>query len=137
MLLTKECDYGVRTIRALADGQKRTVAAICEKELIPTPYAYKILKKLEHAGLLQSVRGRDGGYMLAKPLDSITLLDIVTSIDDGLFINECLSSDKHCPINDPKNPCSVHIELDRMQGLLVAELQSRSMREVLHYDDRL
>jgi len=137
MLLTKECDYGVRTIRALADGNKKTVRAICEEELIPPLYGYKILKKLEQTGLLQSIQGRNGGYQLAKPLDSITLLDIVTSIDDGLFINECLASDKHCPINDPQNPCSVHIELDRMQGLLVSELQSKSMREVLHFDDRL
>ena len=131
MLLTKECDYGVRTVRALADGNKKTVAEICEQELIPTPYAYKIMKKMEHAGLLHSIRGRDGGYQLAKPLSKITLLDIVSAIDENLFINECLADDKHCPINDPDNPCSVHIELDRMQGILVAELQSKSMCEVL------
>lgn len=132
--MTKECDYGVRTVRALADGGKKTVTEICSKELIPTPYAYKIMKKLEHAGILHSIRGRDGGYQLAKPLNTITLLDIVTAIDDHLFINECLSDEKHCPINDPNNPCSVHIELDRMQGLLVAELQSKSMQEILQYD---
>ncbi|MCL2425367.1 MAG: Rrf2 family transcriptional regulator [Oscillospiraceae bacterium] len=134
MLLTKECDYGVRTVRALADGGKKTVAGICKKELIPTPYAYKIMKKLEHAGILQSIRGRDGGYQLAKPLNTITLLDIVTAIDENLFINECLSNKKHCPINDPDDPCTVHIELDRMQSILVAELQSKSMHEILRHD---
>jgi len=137
MLLTKECDYGVRAIRSLADGQKQTVAAICEHELIPTQYAYKILKKLEYAGLLQSVRGRDGGYQLAKPLDSITLLEIVGAIDENLFINECLSDEKHCPINNPDNPCAVHIELNRMQAILVSELQSKSMDEILKTTDTL
>jgi len=131
MLLTKECDYGVRIIRALADGKKKTVATICEIERIPIPYAYKILKKLEYAGLLQARRGREGGYHLAKSLDVITLYDIVTAVDENLLIFECLSNHKHCPLHQPNKPCNVHLEFDRLQALLVAEMQAKTMCEVL------
>jgi len=131
MLLTKECDYGIRIIRALAGGEKKTVAVICEMEQIPVPYAYKILKKLERAGLLRSLRGRDGGYQLAKSLDEITLYDIVTAVDEHLFIFECLSDHSHCPLHQADKLCTVHLELDRLQALLLTEMQAKTMRQIL------
>ena len=131
MLLTKECDYGTRIIRALMDGEKRTVAAICDMEHIPVPYAYKILKKLEHAGLLQSLRGRDGGYRLAKPLEMITLYDIAIAVDENLLIFECLDNDKHCSFHRLDQPCAVHLEFERLQDCLVAEMRAKTMQEIL------
>ena len=131
MLLTKECDYGIRVIRALADGEKKTVQAICDVELVPVPYAYKILKKLEHVGLLRSVRGREGGYQLIASLHQITLYDIVTAIDENFFLFECVADNTVCPHHRPAQPCAVHLELDRLQSLLVAEMRSKTMHEVL------
>ncbi|MCL2588544.1 MAG: Rrf2 family transcriptional regulator [Oscillospiraceae bacterium] len=130
-LLTRECDYGVRTIRALADGEKKTVGEICKIEDIPFQYTYKISKKLEHAGLLRSLRGRGGGYQLAKSLDTFTLFDIVIAIDERLFLNECLDKNKPCPRHTGDDPCAVHLELERLQNLLIAELQSKTIQEVM------
>ena len=131
MFLTRECDYGVRTIRALACGEKKTVKTICEMEEIPDQYAYKILKKLEHAKLVQGIRGRDGGYQLVKPLNQITLLDIVSAIDDGLLLNACLKEGHVCTRNPEDKPCSVHIELERVQDVLVAEIKSTTMQKLI------
>ena len=134
LLLTRECDYGVRTIRALADGEKKSVRDICEMEQIPFQYAYKILKKLEHAGFLKSTRGRDGGYQLAKSPDTFTLLDIVVAIDDRVFINECLDENKPCQRHTENSPCAVHLELERIQALLVKELHSKTIHEVMRQE---
>ena len=49
MLITRECDYAVRVVRALAPGKRMSVGEICEKESITAPFAYKILKKLQKA----------------------------------------------------------------------------------------
>ena len=46
MLITRECDYAVRVLRAMAEEKRVSVNEICEKELITAPFAYKILKKL-------------------------------------------------------------------------------------------
>jgi len=131
MLLTRECDYGLRIIRALATGDKSTAEEICTAENIPGQFAYKILKKLERAGFLQSSRGRDGGYWLVKQLDNVTIYDIVSSIDENLFINECLRSDRPCVRNYPEDTCSVHKELDRIQAILVDELRKKAIIEVV------
>jgi len=131
MFLTKECDYGIRIIRALADGQKKTAEEICDIEDIPGQFAYKILKKMERGGFLQSCRGRDGGYWLVKSLDEITIHDVITTIDEYLFLNECLRSDRPCTRNPKSSPCPIHGELVRIQARLVDELRQKSLREVV------
>ena len=131
MFLTKECDYGLRIIRALADGEKSTAEEICEAENIPGQFAYKILKKLERADYLRSSRGRDGGYWLIKPISDITIFDVVSAIDKNLYINECLRGNKRCTCNPVKKPCGVHSELKRIQEVLVEELNQKTISEVV------
>ena len=131
MLLTKECDYGVRIIRALAVGERRTVKYMCDTEHIPSQYAYKIVKKLERAGLVQSLRGRHGGYQLIKPLNSFSLYDVVIAIDENLFIFECLREDKFCTFKNLEQTCTVHLEFERLQKLLIDEMCLKTMGEIL------
>lgn len=133
MLLIKECDYGIRIIRALSDGALKTVEVISTAEVIPYQYAYKILKKLERAGFVQGIRGRDGGYQLSKLLDSFTLYDVVIAIDENIFVHECLRDGNSCPHKDEGNgtPCTVHHEFNRIQKLIMDEMQKKNMQEVL------
>ncbi|MCL2865142.1 MAG: Rrf2 family transcriptional regulator [Lachnospiraceae bacterium] len=131
MLLTRECDYGVRIIRALSNGEKKMVKTICMEEKVPDQYAYKILKKLEKAGFVQSMRGRDGGYQLIKSLDTFSLYDVVISIDENLFIAGCLYDDDFCSFRDGEHPCKVHKELDRVQQVLVKELKAKKITEIM------
>ena len=132
MFLTRECDYGVRVIRALSNGKKKTVEKICTEELIPKKYAYKIVKKLETGGFLRSLRGRGGGYRLNMPLDAFSLYDIVLAIDADRYINECLREDSACPFRaDSKAPCAIHAELNRIQSRLMEEFGAKTLAEIL------
>ena len=132
MLLTKENDYGVRIIRALAAREKLNVEAICGVEQIPAQFAYKILKKLTSAGLVESKRGREGGYRLTKALHAFTLHDVMAAINNDLLIFECLRDDITCSFKEAVSPCKVHKELRRLQKILVEEMQFKSMYEVLN-----
>ena len=131
MLLTRECDYAIRVVRALSDFQITPVKTICEREHIPQQFAYKILKKMEQSGFVLSHRGARGGYQLAKKLSTITLFDIVSVIDDKLFINECLYPGKSCPNHSDEEFCGVHYELVRIQAILVDALCEKTIDEVV------
>lgn len=131
MFISRECDYAIRVIRALAGSGRKAVGEICESELIPRQYAYKIIKKLEKAELVTIYRGASGGYELAKELGDITLLDIITAVDEGLQINKCLEADYCCPRNSGENHCSVHDELFRVQDAIIAVLSEKSISDVL------
>jgi len=104
---------------------------VCEHEQVPPTFAYKILKKLEHAGIVDSYRGAVGGYQLAKTLDSITLFDIVKAVDERLFLNECLQEGYICPLNIDGNFCGVHRELTRIQSLLIEALEENTMAKLI------
>lgn len=54
MLITRESDYALRMLRALADGRILTAGELEEQEELPQKFAYKILKKLQKAGYVSS-----------------------------------------------------------------------------------
>jgi len=136
MFLTKECDYGVRIIRALSCGTKKTIETIAEEEQMPQKYAYKIIKKLVIAGLVHSIRGRIGGYTLNKPLSKFHLLDIIAAVDTERYVSDCLRDSSRCPFkNDPAQACTVHLELSRVQSLVYSELSSKTMDKILNIKD--
>ena len=133
MFLTKECDYGIRIIRALADGEKKSVETICEIEHIPNKFAYKIIGKLLRAGFVQSLRGRGGGYVLAKPLDTFSIYDIIAVIDGNFILFECLDHKIECPHRQKHGGklCSVHLEYARIQNIIEHEMQSKTISDIM------
>jgi len=132
MLLTRECDYAMRIVRALADGMKKHVAAICHDELMPVQYAYKIMKKLERAGLVRSVRGREGGYVLQRSVQELTPYDVIVAVEERPLVTDCLRSDAQCPRNTGDAPCSLHGEFARVQAMLEVELKRWTFHELLN-----
>jgi Rrf2 family protein len=131
MFLSKECDYAIRVMRSLSDKEMRSVRTICDMEVIPQAFAYKIIKKLEKAGLVVSYRGANGGYKLIADPDEVTLLDVVNAVDRDIFINECLQKGYECPRNTDGNHCGVHLELDRIQGLITEELKGKTLASII------
>lgn len=131
MFLTRECDYAIRVVRDLSNQEMKPVKTICEREQIPHPFAYKILKKLEHAGIVNSFRGAVGGYQLAKEPKNITLFDIVNAVDENLFLNECLQEGYVCTRYINEESCIVHRELSRIQKLLEKSLCERTLEHLM------
>lgn len=58
MLITRETDYALRILSILALGQQFTAGELCEQELVPRQFGYKILKKLDRGGLIEITRGK-------------------------------------------------------------------------------
>ncbi len=132
MLITRECDYAVRVVRALNGENRLSVNEICEREEITAPFAYKILKKLQKADIVTGFRGVHGGYAMNKKASEISLLDIYLAIDPDMFIIECLDPQKPCARNGAKGrDCLVHKHLCDIQQELCRMLSEKSMEEIL------
>ena len=123
MFITRECDYAARVLRALSGETRLSVNEICEKESITAPFAYKILKKLQKAGIVKGYRGVHGGYAMNKSLGELTLFDVYKAIDPDLFIIECMASGYECPTDGKGDhlPCYMHRELSRGCGKCLRE----------------
>ena len=66
-------------------GTPQTATEIAERQGIPEKYLVHILLQLKRAGVVQSVRGAQGGYMLGRGPGAISVLDVVTAVDGPIL----------------------------------------------------
>ena len=97
--VTKLTDYGIALMARLAKEQNElqlTAQDLSDEMKIPLPTVRKLLKTLARDGLLDSTRGANGGYRLARSAESITLMDMVTALEGPVAMTECSSSETEC-----------------------------------------
>ena len=131
MVITREPDYALRILRALLDGELHAAGEIAQTELLPQAFAYKILKKLEKAGLLEIRRGTAGGCRLTADLDQTSLYDLMLAMGERSGLSACMEPDYQCSWRSSHGGCGVHCKLLEIQRALDTELRSHSLREIL------
>jgi Rrf2 family protein len=132
LLITRETDYALRVLRALLGAERVTTADICERELLPQQFVYKILKKLERAGLVQITRGADGGCKLIADLKKVSLYDLTEIIRAEKTISACMQPGFQCAWQQKcDTECMVHQQLVQIQGVLDAELRAHNLHDMI------
>ena len=87
MRVSAKTDYAIRAALELAaapDDKPVKGERIATAQAIPLRFLENILMQLRHAGLVDSRRGADGGYRLARPAADVTLADVIRAIDGPL-----------------------------------------------------
>jgi len=90
--LGKLTDYAVVIMAQLSnekEGKSSSANYLSDKTGIPEPTVAKILKKLSHGGMLNSVRGAAGGYKLSRPVNEISVADIICVMEGGIAMVGC------------------------------------------------
>ena len=88
MKISAQEEYGLRCLLRLAQAEEHqslTIPEIAAAEGLSGPYVAKLLSVLRQAGLIESVRGRAGGYRLAKPPSEVGLGAVLLVLDKPLF----------------------------------------------------
>lgn len=75
------------------EGESISARRIASRFRLPLPLLMNILKSLAHAGLVVSSRGPQGGYMLARPPETISVLDVVMAIEGPVRLTLCNGED--------------------------------------------
>ncbi len=136
LIITRETDYALRIIRALLSGKLVTTGELSERESIPKQFAYKILKKLERAGLVQITRGVDGGCRLTADLKKVSLYDLIEIVESKKFISACLNPEYKCSLHKDYNyKCTIHKHLLQIQDVVDVELSKYSLYQILSKDE--
>ena len=88
MRISAKTDYAVRAAAELAalqsTGSPIKAERLATAQSIPLNFLENILSELRHAGIVQSRRGPEGGYMLARPAADISVADVIRAIDGPL-----------------------------------------------------
>ena len=104
--LTKKADYALMAMKHLAERSSQgslSAKDVADAYGIPSEALAKILQKLVKAGLLQSQRGTNGGYMLARAAHTISAFEVIQAIDGPLFITSCITVRGECGQSDRCN----------------------------------
>jgi len=124
-------DYAIRTVLYLAiRNEIVTSKEIAESMGIPLYYLFKITAKLVKVGILQRFQGVNGGFMLQKTPEQITLYDIIEALESTTKINRCLEEDKYCSRFATDN-CPVRNFYVKTQNEIEDKLKSVTIEKLL------
>ena len=135
MILTAQEEYGLRcalSLARVAPDEALTLSQIAEAEGLTTAYAGKLMRLLVQAGLVDSTRGRTGGYSLTRDPADITVNQIVGPLGgpfyDGEICNKTPSALSLCVHN---NDCAVRSLWSGLQGMIDRYLGQVSLRDLV------
>lgn len=121
--LTKKADYALMAMKHLAERpghNSRSAKDVADAFGIPPEALAKILQRLAKAGLLQSQHGINGGYMLARPANTISAFEVIQAIDGPLFITSCVTVRGEC---DQSDRCNIREPLRKVNESIEAVLK--------------
>ncbi len=101
MIFSAKCEYGIRAMLDLAMNPEEGpvgVRTIAERRDISEGFLEQIMGALRKGGLVESIRGSRGGYVLARSPEEISLADVVVAIDGPVSTGPCVpgSESKRC-----------------------------------------
>lgn len=102
MVITQKCQYALRAIFELARRQGSgpvKIVEVAESQAIPPRFLENILNQLKQGGFVESRRGKEGGYLLARPAESILIGEIIRFIQGPICPVDCCvgGTDQDCP----------------------------------------
>ena len=106
MKISSRGEYGVRAMVALArhyGGGPMPLTAIARSSSVPPAYLEQLIAPLRKAGLVESKRGAQGGYQLARPPSLIRVGDVYRVMEGPVAPMDCVSedpADQTCPLID-------------------------------------
>lgn len=127
--MSKLADYGTVILSAMVRQPERTQSATEVAALIhvPVPTVSKILKILTREGLVISLRGARGGYMLARPAAQISIAQIISAMDGPIGMTECSITPGLCM---QENGCPVRANWQRVNRVVLHALQQITLEQM-------
>ena len=107
MNFSKTTSYALTTLSFLADHAQEKYSAKKLHEIleIPWPYLRQLLTNLSKSGFVKSIQGRNGGFVLMKPTQEITLAQIIDSVEGLEVFGTCIMGFRECPFD---HKCAMH-----------------------------
>lgn len=133
MLSTRASDYALRGMLHLArqsNGKLSMAAEIALAEDMPEYFFSKIFQNLAKSGLVDSFRGSNGGFKLAKSPDEIKILEIIEAIDGPIAASKCVNAPDSC---DRSSTCPIHPIWRETQEAIVTVLNKYTLGDAVRH----
>lgn len=125
---------GLHAVKALAvlatlpEGQHMGAAAIAEQIGAPRNYLGKLLQSMAREGLVEGLKGLNGGFRLAQEAGKISLMDIVDRIDQVSRWNGCFLGRSACNCEEP---CAIHDRWASVRNEYLRFLEQTKLQDLI------
>jgi Rrf2 family iron-sulfur cluster assembly transcriptional regulator len=133
-MVSKACEYGIRSVIFIANNsvnnKRVSLGEIAESIASPAAFTAKILQKLVKNNVVQSLKGPNGGFYISiEALATLSLIDIVRSIDGEALYTSCALGLPEC---HEKRPCPLHNDIKKVRAGLKTLLEETSIKMLAH-----
>lgn len=128
-LINRDVDYAARALVFMARANKPTVAVARMQEEVGVsgPFLRKIMQKLHKAGVVHAVKGKGGGFAMARHPENITLKQLMDVLQGPLKLNDCVFGQKLCRHHAA---CVLRHKLAGMESRLAAEIAGVTIKDL-------
>ena len=129
-LLNRNVDYAARALVFMARANKPTVSvAQMEGEVgVSRPFLRKTLQRLHKAGILQAVKGKGGGFALARTPENINLSDLAAVLQGPLKLNDCIFRKKLCQNH---GACLLRHKIAAIETRMLSEIKGITIKDLI------
>jgi Rrf2 family protein len=140
MMFSTKAEYGIRVMAHLAkhDGERPiSLATIADSEGLPLAYLEHLVQRLRKAGLVDSRRGAQGGYTLAREAGDISMAEVVRALEGEIAPIECITADPDRGLVCVRegelghDPCPTKLLWTRVQGSIVRTLNEMTLADLV------
>ena len=130
MIISKQGDYAIRTMLTLGQRHPESISIreIASLQEIPKPFLNKIIQTLAKAGLVETIRGSQGGVKLWLSPRQVTLKTVIEAIDGPIVVNRCLIGSDVC---SRSSFCAAHVVLANARKVFLAELEKTTLAKLV------
>jgi Rrf2 family protein len=131
-MLSQKARYALHALIVLADHGENDpimIAEIAERARVPRKFLEQILLDLKRRGIVRSLRGRAGGYLLGRQPKNITFAEVIRTIDGPLALSPCVSTTAYhkCEDCDDEETCAIRKVLLAARDATAAILEERTL----------
>ena len=130
MQLSNTSQYAIRILAYIADQEEShliNATELAEALIIPYKFLTKVMTVLVKADLVESIRGRDGGYKLNKNVSEITVNDIISLFNDSIKDEQCILGIGFC---NGMCKCALHDQWMEPKLLLQKMFRESSLKDI-------
>ena len=136
-MLTKKTKYALRALIYLAQRRNEgpvLIARLAADEKIPRKFLERILLELNNEGILQSKKGKGGGYTLHKNADEIKIGDVVRMMDGPLAPVSCVSKTAYsrCKECSEESTCHIRAVMQEVRDAIADILDNTSLADMMN-----
>jgi Rrf2 family protein len=133
-MLSRKAQYAFRALTHLVDRYEKgpvLISEIARKKRIPLKFLENILLQLKNAGILDSKKGKGGGYFVKDHPSKTSVASVIRIVDGPIAMLPCVSLNfyERCKNCDERN-CGLHDIMERVRDATLSVLEKRSLNDL-------